>query len=108
MSSKLFRTSTLFSGFIFVFLFVLGTSISYADRQTPSVCEGQTGSGFGLCRAAVASGCDDSNSGTRYCDRIANNFTKQTGQDPVWLSTEDNEEEIPTETIQIDLGSFAF
>ena len=108
MSSKLFRTSTLFSGFLFAFLFVLGTSVSYAARQTPSVCEGQSGSGFGLCRAAVASGCDDSNTGSRYCNRLATNFTKQTGQDPVWLSTEEDDSETPTDTVVIDLGSFSF
>lgn len=124
MSSNLFRASIFITGAFF--LFVMGTSVSQAARHVPTVCEGQSGKAFGLCRAAVASGCATaseginlrgrshghsrrhghrhhshsrrSNTGSRYCSRLGRNFTRLTGLDPVWIVPENNEPETPTRT----------
>lgn len=124
MSSKLFRTSMVITGA--VFLFIMGTSVSQAARHTPSVCEGQTGKAFGLCRAAVASGCATasegtnlrgrrhghsrrhghhsrrSNAGSRYCGMLSRNFTRLTNLEPVWIVTENSEPEPSTQTTEPD------
>ena len=59
--------------------------LSSAQAPDLSICNGQQGAALGLCRAAVAAGCDDSGNQSTNCMRIARNFTRRTGNNPPWL-----------------------
>lgn len=88
-----------------------GTSTVHAAKPDTAVCDGLSGNAFGICTAAVSSGCatDDRSAGSRHCNRLAANFTNKTaGDDPVWLETESVPEESvpeePEEVVSIDIG----
>ena len=53
---------------------------------------GLSGNAFGICTAAVSSGCAAAggrSAGSKHCVRLEANFKKNTGGDnPVWLKTE--------------------
>jgi hypothetical protein len=67
-----------------------GSSTVHAARPDTTVCDGLAGNAFGICTAAVSSGCalNGRNEGSKHCDRLSSNFTRKTGDDPVWLAPE--------------------
>ena len=91
------------SAMAFSLVMFQGTSIAEAARPDFSMCRGNGDGkvGFGLCRAAVASGCAaDSepvvhrhrhhrghHSHERFCERVADVYERRTGMEPVWLAS---------------------
>ena len=106
MSSKIFRTAMLIAGMALLSVF-LGTSTVHAAKADTAVCDGLSGNAFGICTAAVSSGCatDGRSAGSKHCNRLEANFTNKTGDDPVWLATESvPDEPEPEEVVSIDIG----
>ena len=101
MSSNIFRATMLVAGLALLSAF-FGASTVQAARPDTSVCDGLSGKDFGICTAAVSSGCAtdgrNRNTGSKHCDRLERNF----GDKPVWLETESESE--PPGTVDSDFG----
>ena len=67
-----------------------GTSTVHAAKPDTTVCDGLSGNAFGICTAAVSSGCatDGRNAGEKHCEKLGSNFTRLSDNDPVWLAPE--------------------
>ena len=89
----------------------IGTSTVHAAKPDTGVCDGLPGNAFGLCTAAVSSGCATGGRsvGSKHCERLGANFTNKTDSDPVWLATEDGGGEVgEVSTIDAGLGGGGF
>ena len=63
-----------FSGLVF-------SGLSYSADP---ICKGLTGAAFGQCQSAVAVGCDGTETQSKGCARIQENFEKIVGEEPPW------------------------
>ena len=91
MSSNIFRVTMLIAGMALLSMFFGASTVQAVEHDT-AVCDGLSGNAFSICRAAVSSGCatDGRNAGEKHCDKLASNYTKLTGNSPVWLARTDN------------------
>lgn len=108
--TSIFRTTMSIAGMILLSVF-LGTSTAHAAKPDTKVCDGLSGSVFGICTAAVSSGCatDGRSIGLKHCERLAANFKKKTNDTPAWLVTESEpESDVPVVEIDLSAGGFAF
>jgi hypothetical protein len=65
-----------------------GTSTVHAAKPDTAVCDGLSGNAFGICTAAVSSGCAARSAGAKHCEKLGSNFTRFTNSAPVWLAPE--------------------
>jgi len=85
-NKQLYQISTIALLFM-IALFSISTT-ALAARPDTAICNNLNGAAAGLCRAAVSSGCaaNGGQEATRYCSRLADNYRKIVGSEPVWLT----------------------
>ena len=64
-----------------IFITPVNTNAAPGDN---SLCKFFTGAAHGLCKAAIAVGCDGTANEPAGCAAIADNFTTITGETPFW------------------------
>ncbi|MCK4586417.1 MAG: hypothetical protein KAU29_03695 [Gammaproteobacteria bacterium] len=86
MSSNIFRVTMFIAGMALLTAF-FGVSTAQAAQPSAAICDTQSGNAFGLCRAAVSSGCaiGGRNTDSRHCGKLAANFLRVTEQTAIWL-----------------------
>ncbi|MEE8574977.1 MAG: hypothetical protein V3T30_06145 [Thermodesulfobacteriota bacterium] len=83
------RLSVLFMTFVVAAFFsvaTVGSAEAAPKNGEDTVCSGLNGAAKGLCTAALANGCDDPDTRGKSCGRLESNYTKITGDEPVWLA----------------------
>jgi hypothetical protein len=71
------------AGFVVAAFLLIPLGIAIAADNDPR-CEGLTGAAFGLCKAAIAVGCDDPEVTKPGCTKVEENFMQITGSEPPW------------------------
>ena len=82
----MFRRSVLILALFCAASYYIGIA-GYAEAASDPRCEGLSGAAYGLCLAAIATGCDDLATANPGCAKIEESFTRITGVTPTWTLT---------------------